>query len=134
MDERDGLAYRRIADRWFGEKEILFLGFIVLALSSMAIGLLHNKSIIVWTSLLFVSRIGASMVEAMSETYFFKRVKDSDLGFISLFRTTKPWAYVVAPALAIVILPIAGLDASFIVLGFVMLYGVRFALALKDTK
>ncbi len=128
------LPFGKIADRWLGEKEIMSTGFIILSFTTLLMGLSSSRGFVFWTILLFVSRIGASMVEAMSETYFFKQVKDTDLGYISLFRTTRPWANVIAPALATIILPLAGIESLFLVLAFVMAYALRFAFTLKDTK
>lgn len=124
----------RIADKYIGEKEILSVGFFIMALATISIAFIDAKSLILWASLLFMSRVGAAMVESMSETFFFKHVKDSDLGYISLFRTTKPWAYVIAPAIATIIFPIAGIQSLFFLLAFLMLYSLRFSLALQDTK
>ena len=123
----------KLADRLLGEKELLFTGFVIMALSTAAMTFLSAQNIVVWTLLLFMSRVGASMVEVMSETYFFKKVSDRDATLIGLFRTTRPWAYVVAPLIASMLLLVVGLEHLFIVLGIIMLFGATVSLFIEDT-
>ncbi len=124
----------RIADRWLGEKELLIAGFIIMAFTTSAMSFLVGAGFLVWTSVLFASRIGASTVEIMTESYFFKHVSDRDVSLISFFRTTRPWAYLVGPAIATLLLPFIGIQYLFLVLGMLMLYGALRTLSLKDTK
>ena len=85
-------------------------------------------------AILFITRIGASMVEIMSETYFFKKIDSSQIQIISVFRTAKPFAYVIGPVVATALLYFVEFKFIFMVLGFLMFYGLRFSLALKDTR
>ncbi len=124
----------RIADRLLGEKEILISGFVISALSVALIPFITGKSLIVWGGLLFITRVGASMIEVMSETYFFKKIGDRDAGLIGLFRTARPFAYIIAPILAVTLLYFIDLKYLFLVLGAIMLFGIRYGLSIKDTK
>lgn len=123
----------KLADQVFGEKELLVAGFIIMGVTAGAASFLTEANFLTWTALLFVSRIGAATVEVMSETYFFKQVSDNDISLIRLFRTTRPWAYVLAPIAATVLVPFIGLQYLFLVLGGIMFYGAFQSLLLKDT-
>ena len=128
------LPLGKIADERLGEKEIMSIGFIIMAVSTGIISFISNGNFFLWMAILFITRIGASMVEIMSETYFFKKTSASQMQIVSMFRTTKPLAYIIAPMSATILFYFIELKLIFIILGFLMFYGLRFSLALKDTK
>jgi MFS family permease len=123
-----------IADKYLGEKEILFLGFAILAISLLCFFLIKTDGFLIWASILFFSRIGASLVEAMRETYFFKIVDAKDVGYINIFRTAAPLGYIIGPGLAILILAFLPLNYLFLIMAIIMLSGFGFVSSLKDTK
>ncbi len=125
----------RLADTRYGEKEMLSIGFIIMALSTAMISFIDTKNFALWTTLLLVTRIGASIVEIMSETYFFKKIDGQSVGIMSMFRTMRPASYVLSPILATALFAF-GLDMKylFIILGLLMFYGLRHSLALEDTR
>ncbi len=124
----------KLADQRYGEKEMLSIGFIIMAISVAFIPLLADKNFWIWAILLFTTRIGAAMVQVMSDTYFFKNIGEKDVNFISIYRMSASLAYIVAPALATVFLLRFGLGSLFFLLGFLMLFGLRYSLAIKDTR
>ncbi|MEK9182328.1 MAG: MFS transporter [Patescibacteria group bacterium] len=128
------LPLGKIADDKLGEKEIMSIGFIIMAISTGVISFLPNGNFFLWMAILFITRIGASMVEIMSETYFFKKTNVSQMPIVSMFRTTKPLAYIIAPITATILFYFIEFKFIFIILGFLMFYGLRFSLALKDTR
>ncbi len=128
-----------LADKKLGEKELLVAGFTVMAIATFCIPLLQNKILLAWAGLLFLTRVGASFVEITSESYFFKHVNEQNTGLISLFRMTRPLSFIIAPAFVTFSLYfLLAQDASygyiFSLLGLLMLFGVKHALTLKDTK
>ena len=125
----------RLADRRWGEKEVMSVGFIVMALSTGLIAFIETKSVLLWAILLFITRIGAAMVEIMSETYFFKKIHSSKADVIGLFRTMRPCAYIVSPVVAIALFSVdLPLKYIFIFLAVIMFLGLHWSLELKDTK
>lgn len=128
------LPLGRLADTKWGEKEILSIGFIIMALSTGLISFITDHNLILWGAILFITRIGASMVEIMSETYFFKKVDTTNVNIVSLFRTMRPFAYLVGPIVASGLLTLIDIKYIFIALGIIMFYGLRYSLALNDTK
>ena len=123
-----------IADRWLGEKEFLSAGFVIMALSTGVLSFLTKTTPLVWASALVATRIGASMVEIMSETYFFKHVTSADASLIAIFRMTKPAAFVVGPLLAVMAFSFFEFRYLFLILGIFMLLGLRYSIPLKDTR
>ena len=123
-----------LADKIFGEKEILAIGFIIVGISTAIIPLISNHSVVLWTIVLFCTRIGAAMVEVMNDTYFFKQVNDKNLNLINLYRTVSPIAYIIAPIITTIFMFFMPLGSMFYLLGLFMIFGLRYSLAIKDTK
>jgi MFS family permease len=124
-----------IADQRFGEKEILIIGFIVMALSTGALSFLGPKSsILIWATVLFMTRVGAAAVEIMTETYFFKKIEASDMALISFFRHTRPLSFIIGVASASAFLAFVDIKYLFLALGIIMLSGIYFSLIIEDTR
>ncbi len=123
----------KLADKKWGEKEVLSLGLVIMALSTAALTFVSSTSVALWAALLFTTRIGASSVEIMCETYFFKKVQSSQADIISLYRATRPAAYVVGPLVASILFIFVDFKMIFLALGIIMLSGLWFSLRLKDT-
>lgn len=126
----------RLADNRFGEKEIMSIGFIVGALATGLMALIATPTFAIWALVMLVTRVGASMVEIMSETYFFKKVNTINVNTVSLFRTMRPFAYLISPLVATILLSVFNMPLKylFVILALVMFYGLRFSLALEDTR
>jgi MFS family permease len=116
-----------------GEKEILIAGFIIMSLATFAIPLLSKPIFWIWAVVLFATRIGASLVEISSESYFFKHVKERDIGEISVFRMVRSFSYVLAPAIALPVVYFSSYSSSFFILALFTLSGLLF-IPKKDTK
>ncbi|OHB25158.1 MAG: hypothetical protein A2542_02615 [Parcubacteria group bacterium RIFOXYD2_FULL_52_8] len=127
------LPLGKLADTRFGEQEILIIGIAILSASTLSLSFLATTSVVVWGSALFLTRTGASFVEVMNETYFFKHVKDTDADIISLYRTMRPFAYIVGPLAATLVLGYLPMQYLFLVLGLGMLIGIIPAARLRDT-
>jgi MFS family permease len=123
-----------LADKYFGEKEILSIGLIITTIASVLIFLTNSTSILVWALILFFSRIGASLIEIMRDTYFFKKVQVQEIGVINAFRSTMPLAYIFVPLISAIVLYFLPIHYIFLVLALIMLSGLYFAITLKDTK
>jgi MFS family permease len=125
-----------LADRKYGEKEILTIGYIIMAAAVFVFATLDTTTWWVWAIVLFFTRTGASAVQVMVESYFFKHVKESDVNFIGVFRDSAPLAYLIAPLFATVLLSVFGLtfETLFIVLGIICISGILYSTRLHDTK
>lgn len=123
-----------IADKYIGEKEILFLGLFILVCSLFLFFYISISTFWVWAIVLFLSRVGASLIEAMRETYFFKIVSAKDIVHINVFRTTSPLGYVLGSGLAVLILAFFPLNYLFLIVAIISLSGFAFIASIKDTK
>lgn len=123
-----------LADKYWGEKEMMAFGFVILAISSSWVAFMDTENMYAWMILMFVSRIGASFAEVTTESYFFKHVDGSDANVIGFFRITRPLAVFMGALIGSLTLLYLPFNLIFIVLGFLMVPGIFFTLALKDTK
>jgi MFS family permease len=123
-----------IADRHIGEKEMMALGFVILAVCSASVSFLAAYGVIFWMILMFVSRIGASLVEVTTESYFFKKVDGDEPNLIGLFRLMRPLANLLGALAGSIALYFLPFNFIFIVLAAVMATGVFFTSFLTDTK
>jgi MFS family permease len=124
----------KIADRYLGEKELLSLGFVITAAGVATMSLATEANIVLWIAILLVTRIGAALLEIMTESYFFKHVQGNDSDTISFFRMARPTAYVIGPLVATILLFMIDFQYIFLVLGLILLLGLRYSTALRDTK
>lgn len=124
----------KVADSKYGEKEILTLGFIITALGTGMMTFVDNPNLILWMTILFLTRVGASMIEVMTETYLFKKIDSSNINILGFYRIVRPLAYVVGPLAASILLLHIDMKYLFIILAIIMLYGIRWSLSLRDTR
>ncbi len=124
----------RLADEKIGEKEMMALGFVFLAISSACFSFLDTNSVLTWMILIFLTRVGASLVEVTSESYFFKKVRGNDSNLISLFRLTRPLANLAGAILGSVVLLFLPFNLIFVVLGIIMVTGIFVTTKLTDTR
>ncbi|MSU45244.1 MAG: MFS transporter [Candidatus Zambryskibacteria bacterium] len=121
-------------DDKYGEKEFLTIGFIILGLATICMSFITVKSFWIWAAILFVSRIGASLVEVSVESYFFKKVNQEKGDIIGFFRMARPLSFIIAPILATLSLQFIPFQYVFIVIGAVVIIGCHYSLGLRDTK
>ena len=123
-----------IADTRLGEKEIMATGFIITAIATAAISIPTTQNFFLWTSILFLTRTGASFIEVMTETYFFKFVNNSNSDAIGIFRLTRPISYIIGTLAATVALSFINYRFIFIGLAIIVLLGLYPTWKLKDTR
>ncbi len=124
----------KIADEKLGEKEILTAGFIVAGFTTMLLSFVTSTNVIVWALLLFATRVGASFIEIMTETYFYKKIDATDTHLMGCFRTLVPLAYLIGPLVATGFLMFFDYRYLFVTLGIIMLFGLKYSLTIQDTK
>lgn len=123
-----------MADRYLGEKEMMFLGLFIIFSSLILFYYIKTPLPLLWAITLFFSRIGAAMVEATRDTYFFKNVSSKDLGFINVFRMTSPMGYLIGAALGSLTLFFLPINTVFLVLAITIVPAFYSIALIKDTK
>jgi MFS family permease len=123
-----------LADTRFGEKEMMAIGFVILALASASISFAATIGVAGWMLLMFISRLGASLVEVTTESYFFKQVTSTEAASISLFRLTRPLANLAGALVGFIALYYLPFNFIFFVLAALMALGVFITSFLTDTK
>ncbi len=123
-----------LADRHFGEKEMMALGFVILALTMASASFFVTYGVVAWMILMFISRIGASLVEVTTESYFFKKVNNRQSTLISFFRLTRPLANLLGALVGSISLFFLPFPFIFLVLAAFMAAGVFFTSFLTDTR
>lgn len=123
-----------IADKYIGEKEMMGFGFLIIACATSWMAFISISSVLVWSVVMFTTRVGASLVEVTTESYFFKQTKSTDAQIISFFRVTRPLAYVAGALLASLALLYLPFNLLFVVFASLMIPAMFFTLNIEDTK
>jgi MFS family permease len=124
----------RLADRKYGEKEMMAIGFAIMGVSTITLSFFNINNLIVWAIIFFITRIGAATAEIMMETYFFKTVSPRDSAVLGFFRITRPLSYFLAPVIMMLGLLIVPEQYMFVVIGLMSLIALIPALSIKDTN
>lgn len=121
-----------IADKKMGEKEILIVAILIMAFSTLAFFISDPVDIFIWTVILFFTRVGASLIEVLRESYFYKRIDGTDIDVISFFKTAKSVAHIVAMFIASLILFFAGINYVFLLVALISFTALYPAFKLVD--
>ncbi|MCK4635435.1 MAG: MFS transporter [Candidatus Moranbacteria bacterium] len=116
-----------LADKKFGEKEIIFISFIIMGVATIIFYLTDSVEVTTLAIILLFSRIGAALIEILQSSYFYKRIDGNDIEMISFFQTAKPIAYILAPAISSILLIFFEMKSIFIlsaIISFATLYPV----------
>ncbi len=122
-----------LADRVYGEKEIMTLGLCVMSVSLILI-LNLGACVAAWAIILFLSRVGAAAIEITTESYFFKNVGADDAGLISIFRLTRPISIIFGALVGGLILSLYSYQMLFAVLAGFIFLTTLFSTRIKDTR
>ncbi|OHA88907.1 MAG: hypothetical protein A3C70_01985 [Candidatus Zambryskibacteria bacterium RIFCSPHIGHO2_02_FULL_43_14] len=122
----------KLADHFIGEKELMIIGFLLMIVSLLFMPYLEAV-VIVWTLALLLSRVGASLVEITTDSYFFKHISAYDIRLLSIFRLTRPASIVLGTAVGAISLNIFSFEKIFFVLALVVFFGLKESLLIKDT-
>ena len=62
----------KLSDK-IGEKKMLLIGFCIISIATLVIPFIETKTLWLWALVLLLTRIGATTIETMSESYFSNR-------------------------------------------------------------
>jgi MFS family permease len=123
-----------LADKKTGEKEFIIFAVILMGLSTGVIYFIGGKSILVWSMILFFTRIGAAIIEILRDSYFYKKIDGYDVDLIGIFRTAMPLGYIAASGISIILLLIFPLKFIFFLVGLIVFSALWPAIKLADSE
>lgn len=124
-------AAGKLADKFHCEKWMMAVGLLIMGVATLFVAKAPVMSFGILILVMFTTRVGASILEVMTESYFFKRVHHDDTGAIGFFRNTYPFAYILAPLIASLILKFAPMKSLFTILGIICILGTLLVLNIK---
>lgn len=124
----------RIADHKLGEKELLVFGILLMTVGTGIFTLLDTSVLLAYIFALFIARLGSSMVEEMSSSYFYKQVDHSQADLISIFVNTRNFALISGPLVGSLVVYIFSLKAVFFVLVGILMLSLLPIAKLHDTR
>lgn len=124
----------RLADSRLGEKELLILGLLLMIFGTTIFSLLSVPILSYYVFALFLARLGASMVEEMTSSYFYKQIDASQSDLIGIFTNTRNIAIIVGPLMGSILIYSFSLNAVFWGLLSIMTISLFPLLKLHDTK
>ncbi len=125
-----------LADRKFGEKEMLIIGLLILTVTTFCCVIITTPDIRVWAILLLVSRVGASFVETMAFSYYFKKVDPHDPSLTALFINMHGLSTLIVGTVGVAVAPFLSNrpQLMFIILGCCILWSISYVLPMRDTR
>lgn len=121
------------ADQKVGEKEMLIGSLVLLMLSTGALYYLDVHSVLMWGAALFLTRVGASGIEVLRDSYFYKQVDGDDMDIIAFFRTARPAAGLLGAALSAWLLLFLPIASVFLLVAAIFIPVVISTCFLRDT-
>ncbi len=125
-----------LADEKYGEKEFMILGLSILGICSFLLGVIHFTSLLSVIVVLFISRIGAALVETMAYTYYYQKISKADPAMTNLFTNITVFASCVVPLFLFLIAPLLYIHEGlvFILLSLFAFSVIQSVLHMKDTR
>lgn len=123
-----------LADRYFGEKEMLIGSIGIAALATFMLPFLDSSNLIIWGIALFLTRVGIAGIEILRDSYFYKQIDGNDMNVISFFRTARPIANIVAALLSVVLLALFPLQGIFFLVALILCFALVETFFLKDSQ
>jgi MFS family permease len=113
------------ADRFVGDKTLMFAGFLIAGAALASFGILTSASSLTLILIILVSsRVGAALIESMTEEHFFRRISEQDINSMSVFRGIWPLANVIGPIVGSLILFYGNFQIFFLLTGgFIIIAG-----------
>lgn len=123
-----------LADRYFGEKEMLMGSIVIATLATFSLPFLPAGNSLLWALVLFMTRVGIAGIEILRDSYFYKQIDGNDMDVIAFFRTARPLANIIAAMLSVVILLFFPIFSVFILVSLMLLFAFLEACFLNDTQ
>ncbi len=121
-----------LADKRMGEKELIIFSLFLTGISVLTVFFTSSASVLLWSALLCVTRVGAALLEILRDSYFYKRIDSRDIDLIDFFRTTRPVAYIIGALLSTLFIFFFPLKSVFLLVSLVLFAAIIPASRLVD--
>lgn len=116
----------KLADKIKNEKSLLFIALFILGTSTIYMYFIDSRSLFIWGTVLFITRIGVACIEVLRDSYFFRRIDGDDIELISKFRTARPVANISGALISAAILIFLPIKFIFLLVGMVAFAAVYY--------
>lgn len=99
-------------------------GLIIMTFATFAFPIIHTKSLIIWGTILVISRIGAVMLETAGEGIFFRNIKEEETELLGIMRDMAPLGYFIGSLVGIIVLSVGNLSHIFYAIGIILIIGI----------
>lgn len=121
-----------LADKKLGEKELLFIATVLTGISAMMIYFIDSSSVVFWSLIMLLIRIGPAIMEILRDSYFYKKIDGTDLDMIDFFRTAGPVGIISGTLIATFSLLFFPMKMIFLLSGLLIMLGMFPIIKLHD--
>lgn len=114
------------------KRTLLYIGFSIIIIFTFSISFIDTSSLMLWATILFMTRVGASIIESTAEIYFFTNAKEEDTYLLSAYRDMTPVSYIIAPVIATLIFLVFPYKYLFLILSIILAAGFIYIPMLKQ--
>ena len=118
-----------LEDKKIKEHVFLRIGFFILFVSLIVFMMISTSNWIIWALVLFMTRVGAAIIEVSTESAFFKIIHHKEIEFVSVFRSATPLSYIITPVFVSILISTSGGHISYAYLIPIILSCVGFYLS-----
>lgn len=123
-----------LADKKFEERDMIIFSLLVMTVSSGALFFVSSNNFFIWAVLLFCTRIGASLIEVLRDSYFYKRVDSSEVDVIDFFRSVRPAGNILGLAIATPVVFFFNIRSVFLLIAIVAFSGIFVAKKMEISR
>lgn len=128
----------KYSDEIFGEKKAMIAGMFIMSITMMSIYLfkINSTNIMLWITILFIARLGATIVETENYAYFYKKIDGRSIGLIALFQNMVNIGFLFTSLAGAIFLGLLDMDITYIFLitGLIGIISVFVIMRIQDTE
>ena len=128
----------KYSDEIFGEKKAMIFGMFIMSITMMSIYFfkINSTNIVLWITILFIARLGATIVETENYAYFYKKIDERSAGLIALFQNMANIGFLFISLLGAVFIGLLDMDITYIFLitGLIGIISVFIIMRIRDTE
>lgn len=128
----------KYSDEIFGEKKAMIFGMFIMSITMMSVYFfkINSTNIMVWITILFIARLGATMVETENYAYFYKKIDGRSAGLIALFQNMVNIGFLFISFTGAIFIGLLNMDITYIFLitGLIGIISVFIIMRIQDTE